>query len=233
MFVFEDDPKSIDAESYRTLRTNIQFLSIEKEVKSIVVTSARPREGKSTVLGNLALSFAQNGKKIIVIDCDLREPSIHEKFNISNSCGITEVLIGTETLENTIQNYDSNLDIITSGKIPLNPSEIINSAAMNNLLDELKNRYDILIIDSPPLEFVTDGQILSTKVDGTIIVIKAGRSKIKSVKEAKDLLNKVGANVIGLVVNQLGKSKKRYSDYYKTDKKSSQKRWRKCRNIKK
>lgn len=211
MFVFEDKPKSIDAEAYRTLRTNIQYLSIEKEIKSIVVTSACPNEGKSTVLGNLALAFAQNGKKVLIIDCDLRQPSIHRKFNVSNLCGISQVLIEEETLDTAIQHYKDNLDILTSGSIPPNPSEIINSITMNDLLEELKNKYDILMLDSPPLEVVTDGQILSTKVDGTLLVLKAGKSKIESVKEAKNLLNKVGANIIGLVINEARESKKKYS----------------------
>jgi capsular exopolysaccharide synthesis family protein len=219
MFVFEDEPSSIDSEAYRTLRTSIQYLSINEEIKSIVVTSACPKEGKSTVLGNLALSFAQNGKKVIIVDCDLRQPSIHTKFNISNLCGISEVLIGSETLDNAIQNYKSNLDILTSGNIPPNPAEMLNSTAMSNLLEELKNNYNILIIDSPPLEIVTDAQILSTKVDGTILVLKAGQTKISSLKEAKDLLNRVGANIIGVVINQVRKSKKKYSNYYGTYKK--------------
>ena len=217
MFVVEDKPRSVEAEAYRTLRTNIQYSSIDKEIKSIVVTSACPMEGKSTVSGNLALSFAQNGKKVIIVDCDLRKPSIHRKFNISNLCGLSEVMIGKETLGNAIQKYKSNLHILPSGKIPPNPSEMINSTTMSNLLEELKVEYDIVIIDSSPLEAVTDGQILSTKADGTILVLKAGVSKIESVKEAKNLLNKVGANIIGLVINQISKSKKNYDYYYGTD----------------
>lgn len=219
MFIFEDKPRSIDSEAYRTLRTNIQYLAINKEIKSILVTSACPKEGKSTVSGNLALSFAQDGKKVIIIDCDLRQPSIHTKFKISNLCGITEVLIGRETLDTAIQNYKSNLDILTSGKCPPNPSEMINSTVMSNLLKELKNKYDMLIIDSPPLEVVSDGQILSTKVDGTIIVLKSEKSKISSVKESKNLLNRVGANIIGLVINEVKNRKKKYSYYYGREKK--------------
>ena len=138
MLVVEDKPRSIEAESYRTLRTNIQYSSIDKNIKSIVVTSACPKEGKSTVSGNLALSFAQNGKKVIIVDCDLRKPSIHRKFNISNLCGLSEVMIGKEPLDNAIQKYKSNLHILTSGKIPPNPSEMISSTAMSNLLKELK-----------------------------------------------------------------------------------------------
>src|SRR5471030_437302 len=217
MFIVEDKPRSVEAEAYRTLRTNIQYSSIDKEIKSIVVTSACPMEGKSTVSGNLALAFAQNGKKVIIVDCDLRKPSIHRKFNISNLCGLSEVMIGKETLDNAIQKYKSNLHILPSGKIPPNPAEMINSTTMSNLLEELKVEYDIVIIDSSPLEAVTDSQILSTKVDGTILVLKAGVSKIESVKEAKNLLNKVGANIIGLVINQISKSKKNYDYYYGTD----------------
>jgi len=221
MFVVEDKPRSIEAEAYRKLRTNIQYSSIDKEIKSIVVTSACPMEGKSTVSGNLALSFAQNGKKVIIVDCDLRKPSIHRKFNISNLCGLSEVMIGKEPLDNAIQKYKSNLHILTSGKIPPNPAEMINSTTMSNLLEELKEEYDIVIIDSSPLEAVTDGQILSTKVDGTILVLKAGKSKIESVKEAKNLLNKVGANIIGLVINQVNNSNKKYDYYYGTNEKKN------------
>lgn len=221
MFVVEDRPKSIEAESYRVLRTNIQYSSVDKDIKSIVITSACPREGKSTVSGNLALAFAQNGKKVIIIDCDLRKPSIHRKFDISNLCGLSEVIIGKEILDNTIQKYKYNLDILPSGKLPPNPAEMINSTSMSNLLEELKEKYDIVIIDSPPLEAVTDGQVLSTKADGTILVLEAGESKIESVKEAKSLLNKVGANIIGIVMNQVSKNKKKFDSYYGTNKMNS------------
>ena len=169
MFIVEDKPNSIEAESYRTLRTNIQYSSIDKEIRSIVATSADPQDGKSTISGNLALSFAQNGKKVIIIDCDLRKPSMHKNFN---------------------------------------------------LLVELKMQYEILIIDSPPLGAFSDGQILSTKVDGTILVVKAGESKRESVKEAKNLLNIVGANIIGVVVNKVSNGKKKNYYYYGTDEKN-------------
>jgi len=219
MFIVEDKPNSIEAESYRTLRTNIQYSSIDKEIKSIVVTSADPQDGKSTISGNLALSFAQNGKKVIIIDCDLRRPSIHKKFNLSNLYGLSEVLIGKETLDNAIQEYKTNIHVLPSGKIPPNSAEMISSISMNNLLEELKIKYDIVIIDSPPLGTFSDGQILSTKVDGTILVVKAGESKIEAVKEAKNLLNKVGANIIGVVINKVNDDKKKNYYYYETDKK--------------
>ena len=219
MFIVEDKPNSIEAESYRTLRTNIQYSSIDKEIKSIVVTSADPQDGKSTISGNLALSFAQNGKKVIIIDCDLRRPSIHKKFNLSNLYGLSEVLIGKETLDNAIQEYKTNIHVLPSGKIPPNSAEMISSISMNNLLEELKIKYDIVIIDSPPLGTFSDGQILSTKVDGTILVVKAGESKIEAVKEAKNLLNIVGANIIGVVINKVNNDKKKNYYYYETDEK--------------
>lgn len=224
MFVVEEKPKSIEAESYRTLRTNIQYSSVDSKIKSIVVTSANPQEGKSTVSGNLGLAFAQNGEKVIIVDCDLRKPSIHKKFKLSNLCGLSEVIIGKEPIENVIQEYKPNLHILPSGKIPPNPSEMISSAAMNNLLEELKENYDVIIIDSPPIENFTDGQILSTKADGALLVIKVGESKVESVKEAKNLLNRVGANIIGLVMNYVSTDKKKYYYYYDAEKGKTKKR---------
>lgn len=214
MFIVEEKPKSIIAESYRTLRTNIQYSSFDKEIKTIVITSADPNEGKSTVAGNLAISFAQNGKMTIVIDCDLRKPSVHKNFKLSNLEGLSEVLIGKEKLETAIKKYNTNLDILTSGKIPPNPSEMLGSKAMSELLGILKNKYDVIILDSTPLQAVTDAQILSTKVDGTILVVRAEKTKIDSILEAKNLLNKVGANIIGTVLHATGQSRSKYYYYY-------------------
>lgn len=220
-FVVEQKPKSISAEAYRTLRTNIQYSSFDKPIKTIVITSAEAAEGKSTVSGNLALSFAQNDKKVIIIDCDLRKPSMHKNFKISNLIGLSEVLIGKEELENAIQKRNDNLDILPSGKIPPNPSEMLASSAMNRLIEKLSEKYDIIILDSAPLKAVTDAQILSTKADGTILVVRAQRTNKESVIEAKSLLTKVGANIIGTVLHAVENTKGKYYYYYGSDESSN------------
>ncbi|OCA99785.1 CpsD/CapB family tyrosine-protein kinase [Clostridium beijerinckii] len=213
-FVVEKKPKSIVSEAYRTLRTNIQYSSFDKTIKTIVITSAEAAEGKSTVSGNLALSFAQNEKKVIIVDCDLRKPSVHKNFKLSNLSGLSEVLIGKEDLDKVIQNRNENLDILTSGKIPPNPSEMLSSTAMTNLIQKLGEKYDIVILDSAPLQAVTDAQILSTKADGTILVVRAQRTSRESVIDAKNLLTKVGANILGTVLHAVENTRGKYYYYY-------------------
>jgi capsular exopolysaccharide synthesis family protein len=212
-FIVEQKPKSMESEAYKTLRTGIQYSSFNKQLKTMLITSSEKEEGKSTVSGNLALSFAQNEKKVILIDCDLRRPSIHRKFKISNLVGLSEVLIGKISLEEAIQQYNDNLDILSSGKIPPNPSEMLSSNSMNNLIEKLKEKYDVVILDSAPLQAVTDAQILSTKVDGTILVVRAERTKKESIIEAKSRLDKVSANIIGTVLNAVENTREKYHYY--------------------
>lgn len=214
MFIVEKEPKSIAAESYRTLRTNIQYSSFDKEYRVIVVTSSEPGEGKSTTSGNLALCMAQGDKKVILIDCDLRKPSLHKKFKISNLVGLSDVMIGKEDITTAIHRYNKNLVLLTSGKIPPNPSEMLSSKAMSNLLETLKETFDYIILDTPPVQAVTDSQILSTKADGTILVIRAERTKKESVQNAVSLLKKVNANIIGTVLNGIDISRNKYYYYY-------------------
>ena len=214
MFIPRKSQKTVCAEAYRTLRTNIQYSSVDKKVSPIVVTSAEPAEGKSTISGNVALTFAEDNKKVLLVDCDLRKPSLHKKFRISNMLGLTDVLIGKEKVENVVSKYDNNLDILTSGKIPPNPAEMLGSQNMMDLLEELKKKYDIIVLDTAPLQAVTDAQILSTKVDGTILVIRANKTKKDSVLLAKELLNKVGANILGIVFNATEAERGKYYHYY-------------------
>ena len=207
MFLVDKDPKSIAAESYRVLRTSLEYSSIDKELKSIVVTSSEPGEGKSTVAGNLASIIAQNNKKVIIIDCDLR----------SNSIGLTEYIIGKNDLNNVIQILNENFSVITSGRIPPNPSEILSSKSMENLLKALSVCYDYVILDTPPLTAVTDAQILAGKCDGTILVVRAESTSKESIIKAYKELEKVRANVLGSVLNGIKGNNKIY--YYAEDNK--------------
>lgn len=214
MLIVEKQPKSIPAESYRSLRTNIQYSSFDKEVKRILVTSSEPGEGKTTTVANLALAFSQDEKKVIVIDCDLRKPSVHKKFRISNNIGLSDVVIDNSKLKKAINKHNEYLDILPSGKIPPNPSELLGSKAMENLLNELQKEYDIIIIDTPPVQAVTDSQILSTKVDGVILVVRAERTKKDSTKLAKAALEKVNAHILGVVLNGEERTRSKYYYYY-------------------
>lgn len=217
-FIVEGKPKSVVSEAYRTLRTNIQYSSYDKKIQTIVVTSAEAAEGKSTVSGNLALTFAQSNNKVILVDCDLRKPSLHKKFQISNLIGLSEVILGKESIEHAIQKRNDNLYVLTSGKIPPNPSEMLASSAMNGLLNLLKEQFDVIILDSAPICAVTDAQVLSTRADGTIIVTRAERTKRDRVVEAKMLLDKVGANILGVVLQAVENTKGKYY-YYGSDNK--------------
>lgn len=218
MFVVDKSPKSIPAESYRTLRTNIKYSSFDEEIKTILITSSEPEEGKSTTVGNIALSFAQEEKKVMIVDCDLRKPTVHKKFGISNSKGLSEIIVGRnskiEDIKKYVQKYNDNLDIIPAGKIPPNPSEMLSSRAMEELLKKLQSEYDYVIIDSPPVHAVTDAQVIATKVDGVVLIVRAGKTKKESVLAAKNSLEKVNAKIIGTVLNGMEQSKEKYYYYY-------------------
>lgn len=214
MFIVDKLPKSITAESYRSLRTNIQYSSIDKQVKTLVVTSSNAGEGKSTVAGNLAYTFFQNGKRVLIIDCDLRKPSLHRKFNVSNEEGLTDVLVGTSKLNNVMKKIDDNLYLLTTGTLPPNPAEIIGSNTMENFLEQCKINFDYIILDTPPVQVVADAQILSTKVDGTIIVVRAGVTKKEDVHDTVNTLKKINANIIGTVLHAVDNSRNKYYYYY-------------------
>lgn len=217
MFIIKDKPQSVLAEAYRTLRTNIQYSSFDKKVKSIVVTSAEPGEGKSTTCSNLAIAFAQNGERVVLIDCDLRKPSMHRIFKISNIEGLSDILIGKEKFENIVKKDIENLYLIPAGKIPPNPAEMLGSKNMEKLLEKLKEEFDIIILDTAPLQAVTDAQILSTKVDATILVVKSNVTNKDSLLQAKSLLEKVGANIIGTILNGVEEKRGKYYHYYGND----------------
>ena len=203
MFIVDKLPKSITAENYRSLRTNIQYSSIDKQVKTLVVTSSNAGEGKSTVAGNLAYTFFQSGKRVLIIDCDLRKPSLHRKFNVSNEVGLTDVLVGTSELNKVMKKIDDNLYLLTTGTLPPNPAEIIGSNTMENFLEECKINFDYIILDTPPILPVTDSKLLAIKADATVLVVRSEISKLKHVSQAFKELGKVNANVIGTILNDV------------------------------
>lgn len=218
MFVVEKAPKSVVSEAYKALRTNIQYSSIDKKMKVILVTSSEPGEGKSTTSGNLAVSLGHDGKKVLIIDCDLRKPAIHKLFNQSNTVGLSEVLVGNEALSEAIKNYDENIDVLPSGNIPPNPSEMLGSEAMENLLMYLREQYDHIILDSPPTNLVSDSQILSIKADGTLLVVKAEKTKKESIKKAKEKIERVNGKIIGSILNATSMKVKEDCGYYSDNK---------------
>ena len=212
MFVMEKAPKSIDAEAYRSLRSNIEYSSFDDEHRVIVVTSSVPEEGKSTTSGNLAIALAQSGNSVLLVDCDMRKPSIHKNFKISNAAGTAELLLRKKLFEEVANKYNENLTIITAGKIPPNPSEMLASRAMTAFIEEMKKEFKYIILDTPPLQAVTDAQVLSTKADGVLLVVRAGSTKREMVFNSVDLIKKVHGKVIGTVLN--GVENKKNSYYY-------------------
>jgi len=211
------NPKSRSAEAFRTLRTNIQFSSLDKELKSIVVTSSGSGEGKSTIMSNLAITMAESGMKVILVDCDLRKPSIHKKIGITNSVGLTNVLVqGVKKEECVVKTTVNNLFILTSGPIPPNPAELLGSKKMRDFIEELKNEFDLVLIDAPPVLAVTDAQILSTIVDGVIFIVSYGEAQKKALIDAKHLIDKVGGKILGIVFNKVPEAVSGYyGKYYK------------------
>ena len=213
MFVMEKAPKSIDAEAYRSLRSNIEYSSFDDEYRVIVVTSSVAGEGKTTTSGNLAIALAQSGNSVLLVDCDMRKPSIHKMFKISNAAGTAELLLRKKLFEEVANKYNENLTIITAGKIPPNPSEMLASRAMTAFIEEMKKEFKYIILDTPPLQAVTDAQVLSTKADGVLLVVKAGSTKKEMVLNSVDLIKKVHGKVIGTVLNGVENKKNNYYYY--------------------
>ncbi|EYE87668.1 hypothetical protein Q428_11955 [Fervidicella metallireducens AeB] len=211
-----NSPKSPITEAYRTLRTNIQFSSFDEKVKVIVITSTGPGEGKSTTSSNLAVTMAQGGNKTLLIDCDLRKSMLHRKFNLSNEIGLTNLLVDELNLDRVIQNTRvENLSILTAGTKPPNPAELLGSEKMSSFVQEMKKIYDYIIIDTPPVIMVTDAQILSQYADGVLLVVASGEAEKDAVLRSKELLQKVDAKILGVVLNKIDASSKgRYNYYY-------------------
>lgn len=215
--VAETAPRSPAAEAYRVLRTNLQFSSLDRALQTIIVTSPGPGEGKSVTCANLALVMAQAGNRVLLLDADLRRPTTHRLFQLPNNAGVTTVLLDIErNFPAAVQNTGTpNLQVLTTGPIPPNPAELLGSERMKELIGFLRSRYDVVVFDSPPVLAVTDAAILSKKVDGLLLVVGAGETKLDVFARALERLDSVSIHPLGVVLNKLtARSSGSYYYYY-------------------
>ncbi|MFF5993413.1 CpsD/CapB family tyrosine-protein kinase [Lysinibacillus sp. KU-BSD001] len=211
------DPKSILSEQFRTIRTNITFALPDQQLKTILITSSTAGEGKSTNASNIATVFAQEGKKVLIVDADMRKPTLHYIFGLFNTVGLSTVLARKSTLYDTIQETSIvGLSLLPSGPIPPNPTELLSSKTMDAILEEIKEVYDIIIFDAPPLLPVSDAQILSNKCDGTLLIVHSGVVEKDTVLKAKTILTTSQAKILGVVLNnyKMPRNRKNYYQYY-------------------
>lgn len=212
VYIFSN-PRSPIAEAFRSLRTNIEFAGVVEPIKTILVTSPGPQEGKSTVTANLAAVMHQGGKRVVVVDGDMRRPRLHKIFGMNNLTGLSSLFRGQANITEVIVKRMNNLFVLTSGAVPPNPAELLGSKIMDRILASVLGMGDIVIIDSPPL-VVTDPVVLSTKVDGVILVINPGKTKREALKAAMLQFERSDARILGVVVNQIGKNTAYYYEHY-------------------
>jgi protein-tyrosine kinase len=209
------DPRAPISEQYRTIRTNIQFSSVDESIQSLLITSSGPGEGKSTTVANLAIVFAQQGKRVLLIDADLRKPTVHYTFQLNNHIGLTNVLTKQSTIVASVIKTDiENLFVMSSGPIPPNPAELLGSKAMDEFLEAALQQYDMVIFDTPPVLAVTDAQILANKCNGTILVVNSGKTEIEPAVKAKELLLSSNGKLLGVVLNNKKVKDSQYYYYY-------------------
>jgi len=212
-------PRSPQAEAYRGIRTNLQYSSIDRPVQSLLITSANPQEGKSLTSANLAIAFALSGQRVILVDADLRRPCQHKVFSLPNKAGLTTVILDSSVpVSDVLQPVAvENLRVMTSGPLPPNPSEMVGSKRMEHLIDSLRHEADIVIFDSPPVLAVTDSIVLGTRVDGILLVVEAGHTRHIQAQRSKEALTKVGAQLLGVVLNRVEMRSENYYNYYEDD----------------
>ena len=202
--IAHNDLKNPATEAYRVIRTSIQFAQAGKELKTLAVTSCTPNEGKSMTVANLAVVLTQAGKSVLLLDCDMRNPTVHKNFGLSNKLGLSSCISMGTPLSAAVQATKvDNLYAVTSGVIPPNPSELLGSERMKNILQRAKEEYDYVLIDTPPVLPVTDALVLSRLVDGLILVIHSGEIKVEMAREVKNQLVHAGANILGVVLNKV------------------------------
>jgi capsular exopolysaccharide synthesis family protein len=210
------DARSSGAEAYRTLRTNLIFSQAVQSLNTLVVTSGSPAEGKTTTAANLAVSFAQQGMRVLIVDCDLRRARLHKMFGVPREPGLTECVLGQFEHEAVTRSTSvPGLYILPSGLLPPNPSELLGGEKMKNTLQALSGAFDLVILDTPPLLAASDAAILSTLADGVVLVVRAGVTESEAAQQAMQQLASVGARVIGAVLNDPDAKVQQYGGYYK------------------
>ena len=197
------DPRSAAAEAYRALRTNLSFSSLDDPIRTLVVTSPAPQEFKSVVIANLAVIMAQGGNRTLLVDCDLRRPALHDIFGVDNSHGLTSMMLNEEAMNKPplLGTEIDNLRLLPSGPLPPNPADLLGSRRMDAVIKRLAEEADMILLDAPPVLAVTDAAVLGSKVDGVLLVIRAGATRRDHAERAKELLEKVNIRIVGAVLD--------------------------------
>lgn len=215
--IAHNKPRDPISEAYRVLRTNLSFAAVDNGLQAFLVTSASPSEGKSTTVANLAIVMAQTGKQIIVVDSDLRRPTLHDTFDVPNSRGLTTALLDSQRpVSFYLQDSGiNNLKILTSGPIPPNPAELLNSQRMSQIIAELKNESDTVIFDTPPVLSVADASIIAPRVDGSVLIVQSGKTRQAALEQAVNTLSRTNGHLLGVVLNQVVMGRSAYYYYHK------------------
>lgn len=209
--IVHTEPKAIVSEAFRNMRTNVHYSNVDKELKVIQITSTQQGEGKSTITANYAITLAQSGKRVLIIDCDLRRPNIHKVFGVPNVNGLINVLMRENELDRSIKYTKvEGVFILVAGPIPPNPSEMLESKRMDEIIEVVRENFDIILLDSPPVLPVTDALIISKYTEGTIVVIALEETQKEALKKTIESLENVDANIIGTVVNKANVKKGHY-----------------------
>lgn len=191
------DPRSPASEAYRTLRTNLSFYSLDDPIRTLVVTSPTPSDGKSVTVANLAITMAQSGRRTILVDCDLRRPSLHALFGVENDAGLTSMILDEEQAAPLLQTGVDNLWLLPSGPLPPNPADLLGSRQVDRVIESLLERADIVLLDAPPVVGFTDAAVLGARVDGVLLVLRSGRTRREHAERAKAQLERANVRVIG------------------------------------
>lgn len=213
-----EEPKSVAAEAFRILRTNLQFTNPDRPLRSLLITSPEVGDGKSTVTANLGVSLAQSGKRIVIVNTDLRRPSVHKLFGVADGVGLTSVLVGQASVAEALRDTSvPGLRLLTAGPMPPNPAELLESQRMRTVIAELEQEADIVLYDAPPVIAVTDAGLLAPYVDGCILVVSVGTTQRELARAAAEQLQRLGGHVLGVVLNRMNHGAGYYYYYYHED----------------